>query len=122
MKQGLKGSFNPFIKSFKFNFSLKFDEILGCVWIKDLVMEMEMEMEKVGDPMVPNGWIFLTFLFPFLSPHHIHSLRLCLDQGFGEGKGKGNGKVMGSNRPESLDPLTFSFPFPTTKSLIQTQT
>ena len=28
-------------------------------WIKDLVREkkMEMEMEKVDDPMVPNGWI-----------------------------------------------------------------
>ena len=28
---------------------------LGCVWIKD--MEREKEMEKVDDPMVPNGWI-----------------------------------------------------------------
>ena len=28
---------------------------LGCVWIKDLVREKEIEM--VDDPMVLNGWI-----------------------------------------------------------------
>ena len=28
-----------------------------CAWIKDLVSEKEMKMEKVDDPMVSNGWI-----------------------------------------------------------------
>ena len=36
-------------------------------------------------------------------------LRLCLDQGFGEGKEKR--KVSRSKGPEQLDPLTFTFPF-----------
>ena len=38
--------------------------------------------------------------------------RLCLDQGFSEGKGKRNEKGSGFNGLEPLDRLTFSFPFP----------
>ena len=30
---------------------------LGCIWINDLVREKEMEMEKVDDLMVSDGWI-----------------------------------------------------------------
>ena len=41
--------------------------LLGCAWIKDLVREKEMKMEKVDDPMFLNGWI--VYLFHFLFPH-----------------------------------------------------
>ena len=36
-------------------------DYLGCVWIKEIVREKEnekeMEMEKLVDLTVPNGWI-----------------------------------------------------------------
>ena len=47
------------------------------------------------DPTLPQRY----FLF---------SLKLCLDQEFGEEKGKGNGKGRGSNGPEQVDHLTYS--------------
>ena len=53
------------------------------------------------------------FSNPFHHPNggNTHALWLCLDQGFGEEKGKEMGKGRGSNDPERLDPLTFTFPF-----------
>ena len=32
-------------------------KFLRMYWIKDLVREKEMKMEKVDDPMIPSGWI-----------------------------------------------------------------
>ena len=55
---------------------------LGYVWIKDLVREKEIEMEKVDDPMVPEWLNHLTFSFSFLfsSPNlgSEHSLTIFL--------------------------------------------
>ena len=40
---------------FQFERLGKFLNPLGCVWIKDLMREKEMEMKKVDNLMVPNG-------------------------------------------------------------------
>ena len=37
---------------------IEFYANLGYVWIKDLVVEKEMKIEKLEDPTVPNRWIF----------------------------------------------------------------
>ena len=37
---------------------------IGCIWIKDLTREKEMEMDKLDDISVRNHWIL--YLFPFL--------------------------------------------------------
>ena len=40
--------------------------VLGCVWIKDLAREKE--MEKLEDPTVRDHWILEIFPFPFPFP------------------------------------------------------